>query len=387
MIPYGRQDISQADIDAVVAVLRSDFLTQGPAVPLFEKAVAAYCGSRHGVAVNSATSALHIACLALDLGPGDWLWTSPNTFVASANSGLYCGAQVDFVDIDPRTYNMSPEALESKLVIAEREGRLPKVVMPVHLCGQPAEMQAIHALGQRFGFKIIEDASHAIGGKYQGEPIGNCRFSDITVFSFHPVKIITTCEGGMALTNDPELADRMMRFRSHGITGDAGKMHPRRSDEIWNYQQIALGLNYRMTDVQAALGLSQMARLDEFVHQRQAIARHYDHALADLPLTTPWQHADSYSSYHLYPIRLKLVEGQHTQRRAYDALHAQGILVNLHYIPVYRQPYYEAMGFKEGYCPEAEQYFREALSIPMYPAMSAAQVDEVTRRLRETLDV
>jgi UDP-4-amino-4,6-dideoxy-N-acetyl-beta-L-altrosamine transaminase len=387
MIPYGRQDISQADIDAVVAVLRSDFLTQGPAVPLFEKAVAAYCGSRHGVAVNSATSALHIACLALDLGPGDWLWTSPNTFVASANSGLYCGAQVDFVDIDPRTYNMSPEALESKLVIAEREGRLPKVVMPVHLCGQPAEIQAIHALGQRFGFKIIEDASHAIGGKYQGEPIGNCRFSDITVFSFHPVKIITTCEGGMALTNDPELADRMMRYRSHGITGDAGKMHPRRTDEIWNYQQIALGFNYRMTDVQAALGLSQMARLDEFVRQRRAIARHYDHALADLSLTTPWQHTDSYSSYHLYPIRLKLVEGQHTQRRAYDALHAQGILVNLHYIPVYRQPYYEAMGFKEGYCPEAEQYFREALSIPMYPAMSAAQVDEVTRRLRETLDV
>lgn len=387
MIPYGRQDISQADIDAVVAVLRSDFLTQGPAVPLFEKAVATYCGTHHAVAVNSATSALHIACLALDLGPGDWLWTSPNTFVASANSGLYCGAQVDFVDIDPRTYNMCSQALESKLVIAEREGRLPKVVMPVHLCGQPAEMQAIHTLGQRFGFKIIEDASHAIGGKYQGEPIGNCRFSDITVFSFHPVKIITTCEGGMALTNTPELADRMMRYRSHGITGDVSKMHPRRPDEIWNYQQIALGFNYRMTDVQAALGLSQMTRLDEFVRQRQAIARQYDHALAGLALTTPWQHADSYSSYHLYPIRLKLVEGQQTQRRAYDALHAQGILVNLHYIPVYRQPYYEKMGFKEGYCPQAEQYFREALSIPMYPAMSEAQVNEVTRRLRETLDV
>lgn len=387
MIPYGRQDISQADIDAVVAVLRSDFLTQGPVAPLFEKAIAAYCGTRHGVAVNSATSALHIACLALDLGPGDWLWSSPNTFVASANSGLYCGAQVDFVDIDPRTYNMSPQALESKLLIAEREGRLPKVVMPVHLCGQPAEMQAIHALGQRFGFKIIEDASHAIGGKYQGEPIGNCQFSEITVFSFHPVKIITTCEGGMALTNDPELADRMIRYRSHGITSDASKMHPRRQDEIWNYQQIALGFNYRMTDVQAALGLSQMARLDEFVLHRQAIARHYDQALADLSLKTPWQHADSYSSYHLYSIRLKLVEGEQTQRNTYDELRAQGILVNLHYIPVYRQPYYEVMGFKEGYCPEAEQYFREALSIPMYPAMSDAQVDEVTRRLREALDV
>lgn len=387
MIPYGRQDISQADIDAVVTVLRSDFLTQGPVVPLFEKAVAAYCGTRHGVAVNSATSALHIACLALDLGPGDWLWTSPNTFVASANSGLYCGAQVDFVDIDPRTYNMSPQALESKLLIAEREGRLPKVVMPVHLCGQPAEMQAIHALGQRFGFKIIEDASHAIGGKYQGEPIGNCQFSEITVFSFHPVKIITTCEGGMALTNDPELADRMMRYRSHGITSDTSKMLPRRPDEIWNYQQITLGFNYRMTDVHAALGLNQMARLDEFVLKRQAIARRYDHALAGLSLRTPWQHADSYSSHHLYSIRLKLIDGKQTQRRVYEALHAHGTLVNLHYIPVYRQPYYEALGFKEGYCPEAEQYYREALSIPMYPAMSDSQVDEVIRHLRESLDV
>jgi UDP-4-amino-4,6-dideoxy-N-acetyl-beta-L-altrosamine transaminase len=382
MIPYGRQDISQADIDAVVAVLRSDFLTQGPAVPLFEKAVAAYCGARHAVAVNSATSALHVACLALDLGPGDWLWTSPNTFVASANSGLYCGAQVDFVDIDPRTYNMCALTLESKLVIAEREGRLPKVVMPVHLCGQPAEMQAIHALGQRFGFKIIEDASHAIGGKYQGEPIGNCRFSDITVFSFHPVKIITTCEGGMALTNDPELADRMMRYRSHGITGDASKMHPRRSDEIWNYQQIALGFNYRMTDVQAALGLSQMARLDEFVSKRHRIAQCYDDALQGLPLQTPWQHADGHSSYHLYVIRVKLIAGENTQRRVYSALHASGINVNLHYIPVYRQPYYEAKGFKEGYCPESEQYFREALSIPMFPSMTEDNQEETLAAIR-----
>ena len=382
MIPYGRQDISQADIDAVVAVLRSDYLTQGPVVPLFEKAVAAYCGTRHAVAVNSATSALHIACLALDLGPGDWLWTSPNTFVASANSGLYCGAQVDFVDIDPRTYNMSPQALESKLLIAEREGRLPKVVMPVHLCGQPAEMQAIHALGQRFGFKIIEDASHAIGGKYQGEPIGNCQFSEITVFSFHPVKIITTCEGGMALTNDPELADRMMRYRSHGITSDASKMLPRRPDEIWNYQQITLGFNYRMTDVQAALGLSQMARLDEFVSKRHRIAQCYDDALKGLPLQTPWQHTDSYSSYHLYAIRFKLIAGENTQRLVYNALHASGINVNLHYIPVYRQPYFEAMGFKEGYCQEAEQYFREALSVPMFPSMTEDNQMETLAAIR-----
>lgn len=386
IIPYGRQDISQADIDAVVEVLRSEFLTQGPKVPLFEQSVATYCGAQYAVAVNSATSALHIACLALGVGPGDWLWTSPVTFVASANCGLYCGAKVDFVDIDPLTYNMCPQALESKLLVAEREGRLPKVVVPVHLCGQSADMRAIHVLAQRFGFKIIEDASHAIGGKYRGEPVGNCRYSDITVFSFHPVKIITTCEGGMAMTNDPELASRMTRHRSHGITGDATKMQARPADEIWNYQQISLGFNYRMTDVQAVLGLSQMTRLDEFVCQRQGIAKRYDSALADLPIKTPWQHPESYSSYHLYPIRLKLVDGELTQRKAYDALHAQGILVNLHYIPVYRQPYYEAMGFKQGYCPESEQYFREALSIPMFSAMTPEQENEVVRCLRETLD-
>ncbi|MCT2533597.1 UDP-4-amino-4,6-dideoxy-N-acetyl-beta-L-altrosamine transaminase [SAR92 clade bacterium H231] len=385
MIPYGRQDIIKADIDAVVEVLRSDFLTQGPAVPMFEKTVAAYCGAEHAVAVNSATSALHIACLAVDLGPSDWLWTSPITFVASANCGLYCGAQVDFVDIDPRTYNLCPQALERKLVAAECEGRLPKVVIPVHLCGQPCDMQAIHALAQRFGFKIIEDASHAIGGKYQGESVGNCRYSDIIVFSFHPVKIITTGEGGMALTNAPALADRMLRYRSHGITNDAGKMEPRPTDEIWNYQQISLGFNYRMTDIQAALGVSQMIRLDEFVSKRQSIAKRYDYALAGLPLQTPWQHHDSYSSYHLYPIRLKLGEDEQTQRQVYDALHAIGILANLHYVPVYRQPYYEAMGFKSGYCPNAEQYHKEAISIPMYPTMSEAQQDEVVSCLREAL--
>ncbi len=385
MIPYGRQDITQADIDAVVEVLRSDFLTQGPAVPSFEQTVATYCGAQHAVTVNSATSALHIACLALDLGPGDWLWTSPITFVASANCGLYCGAQVDFVDIDPRTYNLCSQALEQKLKEAEKAGCLPKIVVPVHLCGQPCDMQEIYALAQRYGFKIIEDASHAIGGKYQGEPIGNCRYSDITVFSFHPVKIITTGEGGMALTNNPELADRMLRYRSHGITSDARKMQPRPADEIWNYQQISLGFNYRMTDIQAALGVSQMTRLDEFVNKRQRIAKRYDDALAGLPLQTPWQHPDSYSSYHLYPIRLKLGEDEQTQRQVYDALHAAGILANLHYIPVYRQPYYEAMGFKAGYCPDAEQYHKEAISIPMYPAMSEAQQDEVVSCLREAL--
>ena len=385
IIPYGRQDINQADIDAVVAVLRSDFLTQGPVVPAFEKAVADYCGALHAVAVNSATSALHIACLALGVGSGDIVWTTPITFVASANCALYCGATVDFVDIDPRTYNLSVERLAEKLAQAEITGTLPKVVIPVHLCGQPCDMAGIHMLSQRYGFKIIEDASHAIGGKYQGEPIGNCRYSDITVFSFHPVKIITTGEGGMALTTAPALADRMLRYRSHGITSDADKMQPRPADEIWNYQQISLGFNYRMTDIQAALGVSQMTRLDEFVNKRQRIAKRYDDALAGLPLQTPWQHPDSYSSFHLYPIRLKLGEDEQTQRQVYDALHAAGILVNLHYIPVYGQPYYEAMGFKTGYCPDAEQYHKAAISIPMYPTMSEAQQDEVISCLREVL--
>jgi len=385
MIPYGRQDITQADIDAVVEVLRSDFLTQGPVVPMFEQTIASYCGAQHAVAVNSATSALHIACMALDLGPGDRLWTSPNTFVASSNCGLYCGAQVDFVDIDPSTYNLCPLTLERKLVVAEREGRLPKVVVPVHFSGQSCDMLAIHSLAQRFGFKVIEDASHAIGGKYKNEAIGNCRYSDITVFSFHPVKIITTGEGGMALTNDPELADRMLRNRSHGVTSDAERMQERPVNEIWNYQQIGLGFNYRMTDIQAALGVSQMARLDEFVNKRQCIARRYDEALSGLPLHTPWQHPDSYSSYHLYPIRLKLSEIKKNQRQVYDSLRAAGILVNLHYIPVYRQPYYETMGFKAGYCQNAEQYHKAAISIPMYPAMSEAQQDLVVKVLCSSL--
>lgn len=385
IIPYGRQDISQADIDAVVAVLRLDFLTQGPVVPAFEKTVTDYCGVQHAVAVNSATSALHIACLALDVGKGDIVWTTPTTFVASANCALYCGATVDFVDIDPHTYNLSVERLAEKLALAEKSASCPKVVIPVHLCGQPCDMTGIHALSQQYGFKIIEDASHAIGGKYKDEPIGDCRYSDITVFSFHPVKIITTGEGGMALTNSPALAERMVRYRSHGITSDASKMQPRPADEIWNYQQISLGFNYRMTDIQAALGVSQITRLDEFVNKRRGIAKRYDDALAGLPLQTPWQHPDSHSSYHLYPIRLKLGKDKQTQRQVYDALYAAGILVNLHYIPIYRQPYYEPMGFKTKYCPNAEQYYKEAISIPMYPTMSEAQQDKVVSCLHEAL--
>lgn len=384
MIPYGRQDISEADIQSVVDVLRSDFLTQGPAVSAFEQAVAGYCGVQHAVAVNSATSALHIACLALGVGPGDWVWTSPITFVASANCALYCGARVDFVDIDPHTYNLSVERLAEKLARAEQEGRLPKVVIPVHLCGQPCGMAGIHELGLRYGFKIIEDASHAIGGRYKSEPIGNCRYSDITVFSFHPVKIITTGEGGMAVTSHAQLARRMQLLRSHGITRDAADM-TQEPDGPWYYQQIALGFNYRMTDLQAALGLSQMQRLDIFVAQRHALAQRYDQLLADIPVVTPWQHQDSYSGRHLYVIRIKLAEIRKSQREIFEALRADGVGVNLHYIPVYLQPYYERMDFKAGHCPEAERYYAEAMSLPMYPGVTEACCDQVITALRREL--
>lgn len=384
-ILYGRQDINQDDIDAVVAVLRSEFLTQGPAVGAFEQAVADYCGAQYAVAVNSATSALHIACLALGVGKGDSVWTTPITFVASANCALYCGATVDFVDIDPRTYNLSVECLAEKLDLAEKTGDLPKVVIPVHLCGQPCDMAGIHALSQQYGFKIIEDASHAIGGKYKNEPIGNGHYSDITVFSFHPVKIITSGEGGMAVTNDAQLAKQLRLLRSHGITSTAADMQPRPAQEIWNYQQIDLGFNYRMTDIQAALGLSQMQRLNEFVSRRHAIAKRYDQLLSTLSVRTPWQQTDSYSGYHLYVIRLKLDEISKTHRQVYEAMLAAEILVNLHYIPVYRQPYYERMGFGVGYCPQAEQYYSEALSIPLYPGLTSAQQDRVVTVIREAV--
>lgn len=385
MIPYGRQDITQADIDAVIAVLRSDYLTQGPVVPQFEKAVSAYCSANYSVAVNSATSALHIACLALGLGPGDWLWTSPITFVASANCGLYCGARVDFVDIDPHTYGISVDCLAEKLAQAEKKGTLPKIVVPVHLCGQSCDMARIHALGQHYGFRIIEDASHAIGGKYKGKPVGGCHYSDITIFSFHPVKIITTGEGGMATTNDPILADRMGLYRSHGITADVKKMQPRPNDEVWNYQQIGLGFNYRMTDIQAALGLSQLCRLDDYVLKRHQIARRYDREFLDLPLTTPWQNPDTYSSYHLYPVRLKLRRTELIQRQFLDGLLDQGIRANLHYIPVYRQPYYESIGFNVGYCPEAERYYRETVSLPIYPALHEEELLHVIQTVKNGL--
>lgn len=380
MIPYGRQDINQADIDAVVEILRSDFLTQGPKVPAFERAVASYCGAKHAVAVNSATSGLHIACLALGVGHDDLVWTTPITFVASANCALYCGAHVDFVDIDPQTYNLSVECLQSKLEKAERLGALPKVVIPVHLSGQPCDMAGIHALSLRYGFKIIEDASHAIGGRYKGEPIGNCRYSDMTVFSFHPVKIITTGEGGMVVTNDSAMASQLVRLRSHGITRDSAEM-THAPDGPWYYQQLELGYNYRMTEMQAALGLSQMLRLDEFVGKRHVLALQYNKLLAGEAVTTPWQHADSYSGLHLYIIRLRLNEIGATHREVFERLRVNGVGVNLHYIPVYRQPYYARMGFNMSEYPEAERYYAEAISLPMYSELTKAQQCEVIKHL------
>lgn len=386
MIPYGRQEISQQDIDSVVEVLKSDFLTQGPKVPEFEQKVAGHVGAAFGVAVNSATSALHIACVALELGEGDWLWTSPLTFVASANCGLYCGAQVDFIDIDPNTYNLCPDGLERKLEKARAENRLPKVVVAVHLCGQPCDMARIKALSDRYGFRVIEDASHAIGGKYQGEFIGNGRYSDITVFSFHPVKIVTTAEGGMAVTNDPELAQRMDLLRSHGITRDPARM-THEPDGPWYYQQVVLGFNYRMTELQAALGVSQMNRLDSFVARRHELATRYDGLLSELPIITPWQHYDSYSGLHLYVIRLKLDEICVSHRQVFESLREQGIGVNLHYIPVHTQPFYASMGFAPDDFPEAMRYYRDAISIPMFHGLTFDQQDAVVAALKQALKV
>ncbi|KQZ28521.1 UDP-4-amino-4,6-dideoxy-N-acetyl-beta-L-altrosamine transaminase [Mesorhizobium sp. Root552] len=383
-IPYGRQDISQADIDSVVEVLRSDFLTQGPVVPRFERAVADYCGAKYAIAVNSATSALHIACLALDLKPGDWLWTSPITFVASANCALYCGANIDFVDIDPHTYNLSVESLEIKLAAAERQGRLPKIVVPVHLCGQSCDMAPIHALAQRYGFRVIEDASHAVGGRYKGVPVGNCQFSDITVFSFHPVKIITSAEGGMALTNDAALAGRLELLRSHGITRDPALM-THEPDGPWYYQQIDLGYNYRMTELQGALGVSQMERIDNYVTRRHEIRHRYDLLLGSLPVTVPQQHADAYSALHLYVIRLRLDRITRSHHDAFVALRQRGIGVNMHYIPVHTQPYYKRLGFTFGAFPEAEAYYAEAISLPMFPTLREEQQDLVIDALEKAL--
>ncbi|MGF1730509.1 UDP-4-amino-4,6-dideoxy-N-acetyl-beta-L-altrosamine transaminase [Photobacterium kasasachensis] len=384
MIPYGRQEITQQDIDAVVDVLKSDFLTQGPKVPEFETSLTCYTGAKHALAVNSATSALHIACLALGLGQDDLLWTTPITFVASANCGLYCGAKVDFVDIDPTTYNMCPAKLEEKLITARAEGKLPKVVIPVHLCGQPCDMKAIHALSKEYGFKIIEDASHAVGGRYDDKPVGSCEYSDITVFSFHPVKIVTTAEGGVALTNDDMLAEKMGLYRSHGVTRDPNLMVGE-SHGGWYYQQVELGYNYRMTELQAALGVSQMQRLDEFVSARHQLAERYNQKLTDLPVITPYQLDNTYSGLHLYVIRLRLDEINKSHQQVFDELRANGIGVNLHYIPIHTQPYYKDMGFNDGDFPLAETYYSEAISLPMFHTMSIEQQDTVVDTLEKVL--
>jgi UDP-4-amino-4,6-dideoxy-N-acetyl-beta-L-altrosamine transaminase len=385
MIPYGRQDITDSDIAEVEKVLRSDFLTQGPTVPRFEKSVADYCGALHGVAVNSATSALHIACLALDLGPGDWMWTSPNTFVATANCGRYCGANIDFVDIDPKTYNMCMNALSSKLIEAEKLGKLPKIVIPVHFAGQPCDLQAIKSLSKRYGFKIIEDASHAIGANYNKSKIGSCAYSDITVFSFHPVKIITTAEGGMALTNNKNIFEKMSRLRTHGITNDKTKMQERSRNEIWNYQQIELGFNYRMNDIQAAIGLNQMKRIDRYVARRHEIAKFYDDELANIPITLPYQAMNVYSSYHLYPILIKKNSDNKSQRYIYDELRKSNILVNLHYTPVHRHPYYEEFNFKKNDFPIAEKFHQEAISIPIYPALKKENQTYIIKTIKKLI--
>ena len=384
MIPYGRQEVTQADIDAVQAVLRSEFLTQGPTVARFEQALAAYCGAAHGVAVANATAALHVACVALDLGPGDWLWTSPNTFLASANCGLYCGARIDFVDIDPRSYNMDAAALAHKLERAERAGCLPKVVVPVHFAGQSCDMAAIGALAKRYGFRVLEDASHAVGGRYRDAPVGSCAYSDIAVFSFHPVKIVTTGEGGVALTNDAALAQRMQRLRSHGMTRDAALMNGE-PDGPWYYQQTELGYNYRITDIQAALGSSQLARLDEYVRRRHRLAQRYDALLAELPVIVPARGGDAYSALHLYPVQVDAGRCRPSRREVFDALRAAGIGVNVHYIPVHTQPYYRRMGFRSGDFPRAEAYYAQAISLPMFAALTDAQQDEVVAALREAL--
>ncbi len=384
MIPYGKHNISEEDISSVVDILRSNFLTQGPVVPEFENSVAKYCDVKFSIAVNSATSALHLACLALGVNEGDWVWTSPISFVASANCGVYCGAKIDFVDIDPLTYTMSASCLERKLNSAKINNCLPKVVIPVHLCGQSCDMTSIYNLSKKFGFKIIEDASHAIGGKYKGRPIGNCQFSDITVFSFHPVKIITSGEGGMAVTNNEKYYSIIQRLRSHGITRDPNEM-THAPDGTWYYQQLDLGFNYRLTDIQAALGLSQLSRLDEFVARRHEIAKKYNDLLSDLDLILPHQSEDCHSSYHLYVIRVK--KGKAIQRKElFERLRVNGIMVNVHYIPIYHHPFYQKFEFNYSEYPESESYYSEAISIPIYFGLEDTEIDLIVNKIKTPLN-
>lgn len=382
VIPYGRQSIDEADIAAVVAVLKSDFITQGPAIARFEEAVARFTGAKHAVAVSNATAALHIGALALGLGPGDRLWTSPNTFVASANCALYCGAQVDFVDVDPRTYNLDVDKLEAKLAQAARDGTLPKVLVPVHFSGQPCEMDRISALCKRHGVRVMEDASHAIGAEFQGGKIGCLPHAELTVFSFHPVKILTTGEGGMLLTQDTDLYEKLIRLRSHGITRDPRFMRGQ-PEGPWYYQQVDLGYNDRMTDIQAVLGASQMEKLPAFLARRRELAARYDRLLADLPLILPWQHPDTLSAWHLYVVQVDEARTPVTRLEVYEGLRQRAIYPQVHYIPVHTQPWYQDLGFKPGDFPEAERYYSRALSLPMYYSLSDADQDRVVAALRE----
>lgn len=384
MIPYGRQNIDESDIDAVISVLRSDFLTQGPVVPQFEQALCERTGAGYAVAVNSATSALHIACLALGLGPGDVLWTVPNTFVASANCGRYCGADVDFVDIDPQTWNMSVAALSEKLQAASKLNRLPKVIVPVHFAGQPTEQEAIWELAREFGVKVLEDASHAVGASRNGEPVGSCRWSDITVFSFHPVKIVTSGEGGVALTNDMALFEQMAMLRTHGITRDPGRFIGS-SAGPWYYEQQLLGFNYRLTDIQAALGLAQLKRIDQFLDRRNHLAQRYDAQLRTLPLVLPLVQPGNRSAYHLYVVRLRNGEGSSGHRRVIDELRKAGVGVNVHYAPVHLQPYYADRGFARGMFPESEAHGNEAVTLPLFPGLADAEQNQVINSLRAVL--
>lgn len=385
MIPYGRQHITEADIESVVKVLRSEYLTQGPAVPAFESAVAAHVGARYAVAVNSATSALHLACLALGVTVGDRLWTVPNSFVASANCGRYCGAAVDFVDIDPETWNMSVPALAQKLARAKDIHALPKIVVPVHFSGQPTEQQAIWDLAQEYGFKVLEDASHAIGASRDGELVGSCRWSHVTVFSFHPVKIITTCEGGMALTNDETLAWRMTLLRSHGVTREPEHMVHKESEGAWYYEQLELGFNYRMTDVQAALGLSQLSRLENYVRRRRVLAHRYDRLLASFPVQRMVVKRENESSHHLYVIRVNEKDAGKSRTEVFAAMRQCGIGVNVHYMPIHLQPYYRQVGFRPGMFPEGERHGATVITLPLYPELSESQQDEVVAALESGL--
>ena len=381
MIYYGKQFIDEQDINAVIEVLKSDFLTQGPVIENFEKAVAEYCGTKYAVAVTNATSALHIACLAAGLDKGDMLWTSPITFTASANCGRYCGADVDFVDIDDSTYNMSISALKEKL---EKSKIKPKVVVPVHLAGQSCEMREIYGLSKQYGFTVIEDASHAIGGDYKDTKVGCCKYSDMTLFSFHPVKIITTGEGGMVLTNNEELYKKLTLYRSHCITRDENLM-TKEADGPWYYQQIGLGFNYRMTELQAALGLSQLAKVDKFVARRRQLAERYNELLKDLPLKLPYQNPDTDSSWHLYIVRVDFNKIKKTKKDIFTEMKAKGVCLNLHYIPVHTQPYYQNLGFKNADFPVSEKYYEEAFTLPLYYSLTDEQQEYIVSTLKEVL--